>query len=462
MNTNIWSEKYRPTKLSDFIGNSKLINDIKKWFKNFINKEKGTKKCLLLVGPPGVGKTTIAKIILNYYNYDIVEFNASDVRNQKLVRDKLNQILNKKCVLNMMKEQPKKIAIIMDEIDGMSSGDKGGVSELMTILGMGKKQINITTPIICICNKVVEKKLKELKSKSEVITIPKPNKMLLQMVINNIIEKENISNLDPFAINYIISHSQCDFRRLINIMEYLFSNTNLRLKENIEIEDIEIYLSNMGEKNIDITIYEAANKILNTSIDLKKNGELFITDSSGLSLILYENFPNTIIHNRKDSNKNKIIEMSKIYKSFSDGDIYDYNTYIYQHWDLMEYNSINKSAFTNFILKNMPKYSHQKNTNITFSTLLNKSSLEYLNYKGIDYLNIKLNSYNNQNIYKNIYDSILNYILSDDKQNIEYGIKLLKHYNLTIDDIDKMIKHGYIFDKKHFPNSNKKELLKLI
>ena len=134
MNTNIWSEKYRPTKLSDFIGNSKLINDIKKWFKNFINKEKGTKKCLLLVGPPGVGKTTIAKIILNYYNYDIVEFNASDVRNQKLVRDKLNQILNKKCVLNMMKDQPKKIAIIMDEIDGMSSGDKGGVPHSHEVL----------------------------------------------------------------------------------------------------------------------------------------------------------------------------------------------------------------------------------------------------------------------------------------------------------------------------------------
>ena len=71
--SNLWVEKYRPSKLDELIINNTDLKKIKEWFSNF---KESKQKCLLLHGTPGVGKTCIAKILLNQCNYDAVEFNA--------------------------------------------------------------------------------------------------------------------------------------------------------------------------------------------------------------------------------------------------------------------------------------------------------------------------------------------------------------------------------------------------
>ena len=85
----IWLEKYRPKKLSEFLGHRSQVDTIKRWIKSFKNNVSTTKRFLLLYGPPGVGKTTIAHIILNEYGYDVVEFNSSDLRNKEVIKRRI-------------------------------------------------------------------------------------------------------------------------------------------------------------------------------------------------------------------------------------------------------------------------------------------------------------------------------------------------------------------------------------
>ena len=122
MNNQLWIDKYTPNNFNDFIINHDIKVKIKKWLNDFKTK-KNTNNCLFLVGSPGVGKTTVAHLIFKEFNYDIIELNASDIRTQKLVRSKIDSILGKRNVLNLLCKKNKDIGIIMDEIDGMTMGE---------------------------------------------------------------------------------------------------------------------------------------------------------------------------------------------------------------------------------------------------------------------------------------------------------------------------------------------------
>ena len=136
----LWSDKYKPKSINDMIGNKKNIDTIKKWLSDFKGNKKGVERALFISGPPGIGKTTIAHLILKHFDYEIIEFNASDVRSQKSVKDNLLKILNNTNVSLMQDNKLRDIGIIMDEVDGMSSGDRGGVSELVSIISPPKNR----------------------------------------------------------------------------------------------------------------------------------------------------------------------------------------------------------------------------------------------------------------------------------------------------------------------------------
>jgi len=139
-----WCDKYKPKYLDDIFGNKENISKIKTWITDFINKKEGTKIGLFISGPPGIGKTSLSHLILNHYGYEVIEYNASDVRSQKSVKENLNKVLNSTNISVMKGNHLKNIAIIMDEVDGMSSGDRGGVSELVYIINpnKGKRKMN--------------------------------------------------------------------------------------------------------------------------------------------------------------------------------------------------------------------------------------------------------------------------------------------------------------------------------
>ena len=99
-----------------------------------------TKPALFITGPPGIGKTTIANCILKEFGYDVIEFNSSDVRSQKIIKEKLTKILNTNNISKLIDDNNKIKGVIMDEIDGMSGGDRGGLNEIIDLLSPLKKK----------------------------------------------------------------------------------------------------------------------------------------------------------------------------------------------------------------------------------------------------------------------------------------------------------------------------------
>jgi len=463
----IWSEKYRPKNIQELLGVDNNIKLISKWI-NDIKLSKNKEKCLLLHGPPGVGKTTMATLILNHFNYDSIEFNASDIRNKSLVKEKITQIINKSNILQMMVSAKKRLGIIMDEVDGMSGGEKGGITELLNILSIGKSkkdkskskkkkpdtETKIKTPVICICNNISDKKLKDLKAKSLVIKVSKPNNIFLQRLLERILTNENIE-IDDISKKIILTKSQGDYRRLVCLLEYLFSNNRDKTSQ----EDIERAIENFFNKNIEITSYDSVDKLLNIYTNLDKAYQYYEIDKNLISMLIFENFPNTITKNRKDTNEKKLEIMSKIYSSYAEGDNYDYNIYVNQHWTLNDFESNSKAIYPSYLLnKELNKYAFNKQTDIKFSTLLNKTSLEFLNYRNFEKINNNMNITSNNSTHKDHCDILCNYLFHEKEDFFTKGIEMLKYYNLKIEDVDKLIKHSNKYTKQLYTTKLKKKI----
>ena len=107
---------------------------------------------------------------------------------------------------------------------------------------------------------------------------------------------------------------------------------------------------------------------------------------------------------------------------------------------MYDYNCIIKGGLSSYIINNMDKYSYKKKTKLDFSKLLNKTALEYLNYKNLDEIYKKFNFYNNSNIHNYLCDYLL-FSLSNEKIQNE-ALTILKTYDYNLKDLDKLIKNS--------------------
>ena len=113
-----------------------IANDIKNILLSFDSncKNLNFKKGIYIYGSPGSGKTQFVMNLLTELNYDIIKYDAGDVRNKSLIDTITTNNVSNRNVLDMMRRQVKKIAIVMDEIDGMNNGDNGGITALIKII----------------------------------------------------------------------------------------------------------------------------------------------------------------------------------------------------------------------------------------------------------------------------------------------------------------------------------------
>ena len=411
-----WIDKHKPIHNEDLLLSKENYNKINNWFINFKKKQTKT-NCLFLYGVSGSGKTICAHTFLKNYNYNIVEFNSSDITKKTVFVKTLNDILYKKNIINMFNKEQKETAIIMDEIEGINMNEKYIFNELTNFIFPKNKLYRYLThtPFILISNKL-DKKQKNIISKSLFIELNSPSFIQLETLSIKILDKEN-KQYTKKDIKNLIDISSYDIRQLIINLEYYKNIENDKYKE----------LNFNNKKNIEINDYDYVDILYNS---YKRSNNYIIENKNILYMIFYENFVN-FINNRKE-NHNKYRLIIEIYKNFSDSDLFDNNIYKTHLWDLIEYNYYYKIITNSFIINSSNSISSFK-TELKYSSLLNKYSLEYINIKLIS------------KIIKHMYNYTRSLTIHDVMilLNIYYHEKnheLFHYYNITSIDIKKTLK----------------------
>lgn len=294
-------DKYKPKSVREIVGQEIAISQIKE----------NLKKPLILYGPTGVGKTSVVHALVNDFNYEILELNASDLRNE----EEINQIIG-----NAVRQQSlfkKSKLILVDELDGISGReDRGGVQALLKLINESK------FPIIITVNDPWNSKFVSLRKKCKLLEFKKINYSKIFEVLKKICYNEGIK-YEENDLKELARISNGDLRAAINDLEIISYN------KYIKKEDI----LSLGEREYEGNIFNAIQLILksddpNLVLDSLNKSQCDLNESM---LWLEENIP-LEYKNKKD--------LYQALEYLSKADIFKGRISKWQYWRFLNYVNI--------------------------------------------------------------------------------------------------------------------------
>jgi len=389
------------------------------------------KRGIYLYGEPGTGKTTFIMNILKELDYDVISYDAGDIRNKSIIDTITKHNMSDKNVMSMFHKKVKKIAILMDEIDGMNSGDKGGINTLIKLIRPKKtkkqKQEEMTlNPIICIGNYHIDKKIKELIKVCNSVELKVPTHSQIATIVHTIMPDGT-----PTFHEKVTSFVQNDLRKLHSIWE-MYTNHPSGLTNDMMDHIFQMKKFNHDTKKI-------TQNIINHSYTIDEHMTIMNeTDRTIVGLLWHENIIDVL---GKMDKKTSILFYLKVLENICFADYIDRITFQKQIWKFNEMSSLIKtfknSKMFNTTFKKKPKFNPPE---VRFTKVLTKYSTEYNNFLFIQNLCQQLNMdqrdlFASFMVWKNQMSTMnpeeLNHVLED----------FLENYEITKLDINRMIRY---------------------
>jgi replication factor C subunit 1 len=328
------------------------------------------KRGIYVYGEPGTGKTTFVMNVLRDLDYDVVRYDAGDIRNKAIVDTITKHNMSDKNIMSMFYKKVKKIAIVMDEIDGMNNGDKGGINTLIKLVRPKKtkkqKMEEVTmNPIICIGNYHIDKKIRELMKVCYTIEIKTPSPAQMVNIVTRV-----MPNMDETLTTNVIKYVQSDLRKL-NSVSTIYKSKQALLKTEIIQNIFQMKSYNDDTKKI-------TKKLINQPFTMGDHLTLMNeTDRTIVGLLWHENIVDVLSKLKKE-------DSVPIYMSILDNicfaDYIDRITFQKQIWQFNEMSSLIKTMKNNKMYhERLKKRSRFNPTDVRFTKVLTKYSTEYNN-----------------------------------------------------------------------------------
>jgi len=354
-----------------------IIKKISGFLSNFEENKQNLhiSRGLYIHGEAGVGKTHLIKKVLKDMNYDMVYYDASDVRNKAIIDGLANNNMSDTNVMSMFHKKIKKIAIVMDDVDGMNNGDKSGINNLIKLIRpkktkKQKKEAYTLNPIICIGNAHVDKKITELKNVCECLKVNKPS---IEQVVSIINTRMLLQDVDTLSLaNYVNG----DLRKLENIMDLVEKKM---ITTDMLTAMFEYKSSNDDTKQI-------TTKLLNNYYPLKDHNTIINeTDRTSVGLLFHENVIDML-----NSSQDHVDTYVRLLEKMCFADYVDRVTFQKQIWIFNEMTSLIKTFNTSKILHETLPLLKYKDKEVRFTKVLTKYATEYNNNKFIQQLCLSL------------------------------------------------------------------------
>jgi hypothetical protein len=344
-------------------------NAIKQQIYDYLdNFDTNTKHGIYIYGDTSIGKTRFIKNTIKE-KYTMIYLDSLDLRNRNRIEEFKGSEMSKETIFSSFNKIKRNIVIVLDDIETMNNGDKGGINSLVQLLknsitnnknkkkNKKKKYIEdcLINPIICINNYFSDKKISDLKKSLITIEMNKPTNVQIQKICEKL---------------FIGMHK----RDMEMLVENIGGNLN-RVK--IHLDNYKIFgkFIPLNTYNKNKTFYKVTEISLTKKINIKDYTSIIKeTDKTSISLLFHENVIDILT-------RDDIELYLEILKNMCFGDYVDRQIFQHQLWEFNDISFIIKLIFNNNLLLNNKKNTKQlvNLKNIRFTKVLTKYSSEYSN-----------------------------------------------------------------------------------